>query len=71
LTFIVPSDFASRVLPSAAAASAAAAMRRAFRASVATMVRVTVAPPSLISLRHCTDEKYLGRTPGIVGRRLS
>ena len=51
MTFIVPSDFASRVLPSAAAASAAAAMRRAFRASVATMVRVTVAPPSLISCR--------------------
>ena len=51
LTGALASDFASRVLPSAAAASAAAAMRRAFRASVATMVRVTVAPPSLISCR--------------------
>ena len=51
LTGAFSSDFASRVLPSAAAAAAAAAMRRAFRASVATMVRVTVAPPSLISCR--------------------
>ena len=47
MTGAFSSDFASRVLPSAAAA----AMRRAFRASVATMVRVTVAPPSLISCR--------------------
>ena len=40
MTGALASDFASRVLPSAAALAAAAAMRRALRASVATMARV-------------------------------
>ena len=48
MTGALASDFASRVLPSAAALAAAAAMRRALRASVATMARVrqTVATAS-------------------------
>ena len=47
MTGALASDFASRVLPSAAALAAAAAMRRALRASVATMARVRQWRPPL------------------------
>ena len=55
MTGALASDFASRVLPSAAALAAAAAMRRALRASVATMARVTVAT----GLRRKYNDEWL------------